>query len=98
MALTGGLPVFSSAPEEYSREYMDDIIRMLSFFVSQVNSPGNVRGTDMVLTNLPTSGYLLETGSVYNDDGTLKIVLNNVGYAGAVSGSFNIGTITVTTS
>jgi len=28
----------------------------------------------------------------------LKIVLNNVGYAGAVSGAFSLGTVTVTTS
>ena len=98
MSFKGGLPVVYSAPGDYRREYMDDIIRLLNLFVSQVNNPGNLRGTDLVLTNLPTSGYLLETGSVYNDNGTLKIVLNNVGYAGAVSSAFSIGTITVTTS
>jgi|TARA_R110002020_G_C15844101_1_gene735453 hypothetical protein len=98
MSFKSGLPVFSSAPTEYSREYMDDVVRLLNLFVSQVNNPGNIRGTNLVLTDLPTSGYLLETGSVYNDDGTLKIVLNNVGYAGAVSGAFSLGTITITTS
>ena len=56
-----------------------------------------IRAT-LVLTNLPTSGAQLETGSVYNDNGTLKIVLPNIGYGSAVTASSSIGTVTVTTS
>ena len=98
MSFKAGIPVFPSAPEGYSRVYQDDLVRALNIFVAQVTNPGNVRGTDMLLTNLPLSGAGLATGSVFNDSGTLKIVLANIGYVSTVSATGAIGTVTVTTA
>lgn len=98
MTFTAGVPVFPTPSEEYDPAYIADLIRALNYFVEQVGNPGPIRGTTLVLTDLPTSGAQLETGSVYNDSGTLKIVLLNVGYSGSVSASSSIGTVTVTTS
>lgn len=98
MSFKAGIPVFPSAPEGYSRVYLDDLVRALNIFAEQAANPGNVRGTDMVLTDLPVSGAGLATGSVFNDSGTLKIVLANIGYASAVSAAGAIGTVTVTTA
>ena len=91
-------PVFPLAPDEYQRVYFDDLVRTLSSFVDQELNPGALRGTTMVLTNLPTTGNLLENGAVYNDQGTLKVVLSNMGYAPSFLMSASIGTVTVTTT
>jgi hypothetical protein len=90
--------VFGNAPEDYQRPYFDDLSRSLNQFVNLQLEPGNIRGTTLVLTNLPTSGNKLETGAVYNDQGTLKIALGNVGYAPSFSMTATVGTVTVTTS
>ncbi len=91
-------PVFPLAPEEYQRVYFDDLVRTLSLFVDQQLNPGPLRVTTLVLTELPTNGNKLETGTVYNDQGTLKVVLSNVGYAPSLLVGASIGTVTVTTS
>ncbi len=92
------VPVFSDAPDDYSRVYFDDLIRGMNVFVTQQTNPGPVRGDTMVLTNLPVNGNGLETGTVYNDEGILKTVLSNTGYGPSFSIALAVGTITVTTA
>jgi hypothetical protein len=67
-------PQFSVPPEEYDRRYFDDMVRSLSQLVIQLNNPGEMRGTKITLTDLPTSASGLETGALFNDNGTVKIV------------------------
>ena len=74
-------PTISDAPEEYRREYVSDLARALELLIEQVNSEGELRASaldnnksPLVLKDLPTSATGLETGSVYNDSGTLKVV------------------------
>jgi hypothetical protein len=67
-------PQFSVPPEQYDRVYFDDMVRSLSQLVIQLNNPGELRGTKITLTDLPTSPSGLETGALYNDSGTVKIV------------------------
>lgn len=67
-------PQFSVPPEEYDRTYFDDMVRSLSQLVIQLNNPGEIRGTKITLTDLPTSASGLETGALFNDNGTVKIV------------------------
>jgi len=66
-------PQFSVPPEEYSRAYFDDMVRSLSLLVVQLNNPGELRGTRITLTDLPTSPTGLESGALYNDSGTVKV-------------------------
>ena len=73
-------PTISDAPEDYRREYISDLARALELLIEQVNSEGEIRGSaldsnksPLVLKDLPTSATGLETGSVYNDSGTLKV-------------------------
>jgi hypothetical protein len=65
---------FALPPEQYDRAYFDDMVRSLSQLVVQINNPGELRGTKITLTDLPTSPSGLEPGSLYNDNGTIKIV------------------------
>jgi|TARA_E500000318_G_scaffold1038_1_gene1337 hypothetical protein len=67
-------PQFPLAPEEYDRQYFDEMVRSLTQLVVQLQNPGELRGTKITLTQLPTSATGLETGALYNDSGTVKIV------------------------
>ena len=67
-------PTFSLPPEEYDVRYFNDLIRSLSQLVTQLQNPGELRGTKITLTQLPTSSEGLEAGSLFNDNGTVKIV------------------------
>lgn len=69
------IPLFPVPPREYSPEYMAELTRAFSLALELVQNPGEGRNTTLVLTNLPTSSTGLESGSVWNDSGTLKIVL-----------------------
>jgi hypothetical protein len=53
---------------------MQDLIRALELFIQQERNPGEMRGTKITLTNLPTSATGLETGALFNDSGTVKVV------------------------
>ena len=67
-------PRLPEAPAEYSDTYMQDLLRALEAFIAQERNPGELRGTKITLTNLPTSATGLETGALFNDSGTVKIV------------------------
>ena len=58
---------------EYSASYMQDLVRALEIFIEQERNPGELRGTKITLTDLPTSATGLETGALYNDSGTVKV-------------------------
>jgi hypothetical protein len=40
---------------EYSVSYMQDLLRALEIFIEQERTPGELRGTKITLTALPTS-------------------------------------------
>ena len=67
-------PQFPLPPEEYDRQYFDEMVRSLTQLVIQLQNTGELRGTKITLTNLPTSPTGLESGALYNDSGTVKIV------------------------
>ena len=66
-------PRLPEPPIEYTQQYMADLIRSLQTFIEQERNPGELRGTKLTLTDLPTSATGLETGSLYNDSGTIKV-------------------------
>lgn len=66
-------PRLPEPPIEYTQQYMADLIRSLQTFIEQERNPGEIRGTRITLTDLPTSATGLETGTLYNDSGTVKV-------------------------
>ena len=66
-------PRLPEPPIEYTQQYMADLIRALQVFIEQERNPGELRATRITLTDLPTSVTDLETGTLYNDSGTIKI-------------------------
>ena len=75
MALVGiPPPRLPEPPEQITRQYVEDLIRSLEIFIAQERNPGELRATKITLTDLPTSSRGLETGALFNDSGTIKIV------------------------
>ncbi len=66
-------PRLPEPPTEYSQQYMADLLRSLQTFIEQERNPGEMRGTKLTLTDLPTSATGLEAGTLYNDSGTVKV-------------------------
>lgn len=66
-------PRLPEAPQEYSISYMSDLIRALELFIEQERNPGDLRASTITITDLPTSATGLETGTLYNDSGTVKV-------------------------
>lgn len=67
-------PRLPEAPQQYDVRYMADLLRALESFISQERTAGELRATKITLTDLPTSSSGLETGALFNDGGTVKIV------------------------
>ena len=67
-------PRLPDALDEYNIQFMQDLIRAIETFIQQERNTGELRGTKITLTNLPTSTTGLETGALYNDSGTIKVV------------------------
>ena len=66
-------PNFSLPPNEYDVQYFNEMVRSLSQLVTQLQNPGELRGTKITLTDLPTSDTDLEVGALFNDSGTIKV-------------------------
>jgi hypothetical protein len=60
-------------PDEYDVQYFNEMVRSLSQLVTQLQNPGELRGTKITLTALPTSDTDLEVGALFNDNGTIKV-------------------------
>ena len=48
-------PRLPEPPTEYSQQYMADLTRALELFITQERNAGEMRGTKITLTELPTS-------------------------------------------
>ena len=91
------IPFFPNPPRDYTQQYMDEVVRAFSVFLSQVNNAGPWRATDLVLTNLQTNDQGLEIGALFNQEGTLKIVIANSPHLSGLSATGGVGSVSVTT-
>jgi hypothetical protein len=89
-------PALPLAPLEYDQQQLSQLIGALRLYFTQLDSNVPLQMDGLRLLNLPTSGYNLPEGTVFRDGEYLKIVLPNIVYVAGVSGSGNIGTVTVT--
>ena len=91
-------PQFPVPPEMYDQSYMASVVQSFSVFLEQLNNPGDLRATDLTLTDLPTSDSGLEVGAVFQQDGILKITLSHKPHPAGVAASSAVGTVTETTT
>jgi len=81
----------------YSTEYMNSLVRTLEIFFQREQETGNIRGSTLILTSLPTEVADLRVGDVYVDeDGFLKVARSEDNFTSALAGA--VGSVTVSTS
>lgn len=96
------LKLFSSpslplAPSTYDPEYFNQVIRALNTYFRQLDSTTPIVVDSITLLALPTSPLGQRVGTVYNDNGVLKIVLEGTinSLAGSITITGHAPTITV---
>jgi hypothetical protein len=90
-------PALPLATPEYSEQQLSQVIGVLRLYFTQLDSNAALQVDGIRLLNLPTSGYNLPDGTVFQVGEDLKIVVPNVSYLFGVSATANVGTVTVTT-
>jgi hypothetical protein len=97
------LPFFPTPPEEYSQEYMAEIMRSFSTYLVQIQNPGEGRNTGLTLTNLQTDDQGLAPGDLFNYRdasgmmGYIKIVAADASNLRGITATGGVGSVTVTT-
>ncbi len=89
--------VVPTATREYSQDYMNSFVRTLELYFQSLQEVGNIRGSTINLSSLPTNIADLRNGDVYIDpDGFLKIKRSDDNFTTSLSGS--VGSVTVVIS
>lgn len=96
------LPFFPVPPEQYNQQYMEEIVRSFSIYLTQIQNPGEGRHTELVLTNLQTDDQGLEVGAlfqytdVFGGMSSIKIVVADASNLRGNSAIGSVGSVTVT--
>ena len=77
-------------------KYMTQLVRALEITLANLHEIGALRGGTLYLTRLPVTGNQLRAGEVFDDDGALKIVQDDIGYGPTLKGTAALGSVTVT--
>jgi len=89
-------PFFPIPPQEYNQGYFNEVIRAFSVYLDQMQNPGEGRHTRLVLTGLPNSDQGLETGSLFERNGFVKITIADQPNLLGVLATGAVGSVTVT--
>ena len=89
-------PALPLAPLEYDQQHMSQLIGALRLYFTQQDSNVPLQMDGLRLLNLPTSGYNLPDGTVFQVGEDLRIVVPNISYLFGVSATASVGTVTVT--
>jgi len=90
-------PTFPRPPETYDQRYFQDLSRSLGALVVAIRTAGEGRQTTIVLTNLQSNDVGLETGTIFDVDGLLRVSKANLPYVAGVAAAGRVGSVTVTT-
>ena len=91
-------PRLPNPPADFDHQYMVDLVRSLEVFNSQETNPGQMRGTTLTLTAIPTSAVGLEVGELYRVEEQVKVVVANIAAPDGDSGTGAVGSVTVVIS
>lgn len=67
-------PTLQKAPVEYDQNDQDQLRRLLRQYFIGIDNPGPLFATQLTLTNLPISPNSLPVGTVWVENGYLRIV------------------------
>ena len=88
-------PALPLAPPEYDQQHVSQLIGALRLYFAQLDSNTPLQADGIRLLNLPTSGYNLPNGTVFQVGEDLKIVVPYISYLYGVSATASVGTVTV---
>jgi hypothetical protein len=91
-------PALPLATPEYNEQQLAQLIGVLRLYFTQLDSNVPLQMDGLRLLNLPTSGYNLPEGTVFQVGEDLKIVVPNVSYLFGVSGTGTVGSVTIVTN
>lgn len=67
-------PLIPSAPKDYAQRHQDEVQRAIDVLYGMIQNPGELRGTDLTLTDLQSgSDAGLETGALFEIGGVVHI-------------------------
>jgi len=89
-------PALPLAPIEYDQQQLSQLISVLRLYFTQLDSNVALQTDGIRLLKLPTSGYNLPDGTVFQVGENLKIVVPYISYLYGVSATASVGTVTVT--
>ena len=89
-------PALPLATPEYDQQQLSQLIGVLRLYFGQLDSTTPLQVDGIRLLNLPTSGYNLPDGTVFQVGEDLRIVVPNISYLFGVSATASVGTVTVT--
>ena len=89
-------PALPLAPPDYDQQQLSQLISVLRLYFTQLDSNVPLQADGIRLLNLPTSGYNLPDGTVFQVGENLKIVVPYISYLYGVSATASVGTVTVT--
>ena len=88
-------PALPLATPEYDQQQLSQLIGVLRLYFTQLDSNVPLQADGIRLLNLPTSGYNLPNGTVFQVGEDLRIVVPNISYLFGVSATDSVGTVTV---
>ena len=91
-------PRLPTPPQEITVSYISDLVRALETFVQQETNPGQMRGTKLTLTQLPTSDTGLEPGELYHIGQEVRVSLTDTAILDGGYMTASVGTVTIVTS
>ena len=89
-------PALPLATPDYDQQQLSQLIGVLRLYFTQLDSNVPLQADGIRLLNLPTSGYNLPNGTVFQVGEDLRIVVPNISYLFGVSATVSVGTVTVT--
>jgi hypothetical protein len=91
-------PFFPDPPREYSHRYLAEVVRSFATYLVNMQNPGEGRNTFTVFTNLQTDDVDLEIGTIFQQDGFVKITQAHSPHPRGSSATGLVGSVTVTTT
>jgi hypothetical protein len=89
-------PALPLATPEYDQQQLSQLIGVLRLYFTQLDLNVTLQADGIRLLNLPTSGYNLPDGTVFQVGEDLRIVVPYISYLFGVSATASVGTVTVT--
>ena len=91
-------PYFPIPPRRYRAKIFSQrcFVRFL-YFWNRCKTPGDIRATEITITNLQSDDSGLPPGALFQHDGVVRVPQPNQPYVRGSSGTGTVGAVTVTT-